>query len=197
MLRFARRILPRGFTLIELLVVVMMIAGVTALVLPQFSSFNRSQSVQNAAEELQSALRFAQSSASSGVQCDLTSTQASYWYLKFFDSSGYKIETTCSGSEVGPLTPTPTPSFIKVYPFPSGVTVDKILIQTPLLDDCPQSPPQRITFSNIAGAVRFPDTETDCSTQGVSSKLKITLKSGSDSMSVIVEKGGSIYISSQ
>lgn len=187
----------RGFTLIELLVVVSIMVGLVALVLPQFNNFNRAKAVQTSAEELQSALRFAQSSASSGVQCDLTSIQASNWYLKFFDNATYKIETTCTNSSVGSGTPTPTPPFIKAYSLPSGVVVQAVIIQIPSLPDCPVSLPQRITFSNISGAIRFPDTEVSCPTQQVNSKLKITLQFGSDVMSVIVEKGGPIYISSE
>lgn len=102
MIKFLRnKINNQGFTLAELLIVIIIIVSLTAFMLPKLSLFNRSQSLENEASKLQSALRVAQNNAASGIKCNST-TVASDWYIRFASNNSYFLESTCSGSSVVP-----------------------------------------------------------------------------------------------
>lgn len=179
-----------GFTLVEILVVISIMVILVILVLPQFKDFNKSQNLKEGVEQLQSNLRIAQNNATSGVQCN-SSTQASNWYIKFIDNSSYVFENTCPGMGY---------TFSKTYTLPSGVTIGDIKVESP--DDpvtysCtivdPYNPLVQIEFGNISGVVNF-ISDNSC-TVLANYNLKVKLSNNTGNASVVVEKGGAIYVS--
>lgn len=188
----------RGFTLIELLVVIAIIVGLSGILLPQFSAFNKTSDLQSAAAGLQTAFRNTQSNAVSGVGCS-ASVSASSWYLKF-DTSGarsYRMETTCIGPTPGVGTPTPTPPVTTTFKFPAAVIVESIRLNSCSTVELKDSEPQ-VNFANISGGVSFISGSAGCPVISATSQMTVTLKSVSNSeqKSVIIEKGGSIYVKS-
>lgn len=182
-----------GFTLIELAVVVVIISTLMVLILPKLSLFSKSQALEDEASRLQTALRVAQNNAASGIKCNST-VPASNWYLKFADTTTYYLETVCSGSEVGALTPTPTPPVSTRYAIASGISVKEIK-----LDSCTITAGSvggvRASFTNIASLVNL----ANAGCPGDPAKMTITLQINSDpgkTANVVVEKGGPIYVSS-
>lgn len=187
----------RGFTLVELLVVVAIISGLAGVFVPKFLNYSGFQELQNAAANLQSTVRLAQSNAQAGTVC-MTGTSADNWYLKFSGSNTYLLETVCAGPTPGEGTPTPTPPASTAYKFPAGVSIDRIE-----LNSCPdidlKDSEIKIIFSNISGAVKFEvsGSNVGCGSSSYANTLTIKLKSSSDlenAMSVYIEKGGSVYV---
>ena len=73
-----------GFTLIELLVVIMLMGILAGFSIVQTMTYHKEQVLQDAAEQLVSDLKMAQSKAASGVQDDLTGSITAF----FVASSG-------------------------------------------------------------------------------------------------------------
>lgn len=187
-----------GFTLIELLVVIGIIAAMVALLLPQLSGFNRSQNLKSAALGLQTALRQTQNNAISGVKCN-SSTASANWYLKFIDSTHYKVETTCTGSGVGAGTPTPTPPISTTFTLPSNVNISSVKFDACSGNLSPITN-SGVSFTNIAGLISFLSGDAGCMDNNFTKKIIITLQLTSDASQttqVTVEKGGSIYLNNQ
>lgn len=190
---------PKGFTLIELLVVITIIASLVGVFAPKFITYSKYQDLQGAAANLQTNIRTAQNNASSGLRCT-GNTVASSWYLYFFGSDAYRLETTCAGPAPGAGTPTPTPPVSTVYKFPAGVSIDFIE-----LNSCPgidlKNSDLKVIFSNISGVLKFEvsGANVGCGSSSYAKTLAIRLKSLSDPgnpISVIIEKGGSVYVKS-
>lgn len=188
---------PKGFTLLELLVVIGIIASLMVILLPGFNAFNRSQTLKNTALELQTVLRKTQNHALSGVKCNSTTSAAS-WSIKFFNNTSYELETVCSSPAVSP---TPAPSLVARYSLPGGVSINGF-VKDDGTSPCTltlTSNPVRIIFSNISAEVNFDDSNSGCLLKDAK-KLTILLQLDSDtenSINVIVEKGGAIYVKSQ
>lgn len=181
-----------GFTLIELLVVITIIASLAVLVFPQFGTFNKSSDLQNAAATLQTALRNAQNNATSGIVCWISTSAASSWNIKF-DVSSYSLEATCVGS-IGAGTPTP-PAMAK-YNLPKGVSISGIQFNGCSFPVLATDQP-KVIFANISGAISFESGSSDCPVGFSTTKMTVILSSSSGQKSVIIEKGGSIYVSSE
>lgn len=180
-----------GFTLIELLVVIAIIAGLVIIVAPRFTSFNQTQSLQNAAADFQTSLRVAQSNASSGSKCvnGPPGTPAASWYLKIVDERSYKVESTCS--DTSGITPTPVS--------PAALPVGAVFKEVRLCAS-PSSPDNfKVKFANISGKVSFESGDSGCPVNSTMNKMTVVLELAdqSKSVSVEVEKGGSIYVNSQ
>lgn len=178
-----------GFTLIELLLVIAIMGALVVILLPQFSRFNKDQILQDAASSLQGNLRKAQNNATSGTKCN-SDTPAANWRIKFSNSASYNLETTCNE-------PAAVPVLRTAYSFPENIRIAQIAFDNA---DCYVSGESidnfAINFNNISGKVSF--ESTGCVNSNYT-QMEIVLELNSDPnqrMSVVAEKGGSIYISS-
>lgn len=189
-----------GFTLIELMVVIAIMAILVVIALPSYNTYNSSQKLAEAANQLQTVLRQAQNNAQTGTGCRNNSItyNASKWTITLtLNSSNYTVTPTCDFSGfVG--SPTPTP-ISQVNQFPAGITITGVeLVDLPNLDNsCPATIPTTIDYKNLLSDVIF--NISGCS-RGVTAPnvaLRITLTLGSNTKTVVVEKGGGIYVSGQ
>jgi len=123
-----------GFTLIELLVVMAIIGILFGVGVAQYMSFNRSQILEQAAQELKNNLRLAQTKAANGEKpsdCPVLDG-----YKVSFSPGGannpdtYRIIAVCGGSEAGESKTFSLPSVVKFNPLPSPSEVlFKVLAQ--------------------------------------------------------------------
>lgn len=192
----------KGFTLLELIVVMGILAALSVLSIPQIFRYNDNQSLQSASSDLQQALRTAQSNALSGIICsdnypDLASSQ---WSLLFTGSTTYKTEATC-------ITPTPpSPAVVSsTKTLPAGVEISEIWIDSAYCGSNINIPVntsgKKITFDTISGRINFNDTNLppDCSILPSSKTMWVGLRLTDDiskKIYVVINKGGSIYVSS-
>ena len=187
----------KGFTLVELLVVVAIISGLAGFFVPKFINYSEFRELQNAASDLQSAVRLAQNNAQTGVVC-LGGISAKNWYLYFSGADTYRLETVCIGPTPEAGTPTPTPPVSTLYKFPAGVSIDIIELNSCAGIDL-KDPGLKVIFSNISGVLSFEveGTNAGCGSSSFAKTLTVRLKSLSDPdnpLSVIIEKGGSVYV---
>lgn len=187
----------RGFTLIELLIVIAIMATLVGVFVPRFLTYSKYQDLQDAVADLQTNIRSAQNNATSGFKCT-GNTAADNWYLYFSGSDTYRVETICAGPTPEAGTPTPTPPVSTVYKFPAGVSIDLIELDSCTGIDLKDSG-LKVVFSSISGAVKFEvsGVNTECGSSSYAKTLTVKLKSSSDPdnpKSVIIEKGGSVYV---
>jgi prepilin-type N-terminal cleavage/methylation domain-containing protein len=130
-----------GFTLIELLVVVAIMVVVFGVTIASFNSFNRQERLKQTALNFKTALRFAQTRASSGDKP--TSGCTTFVGMRvLFTASSYVIRHVCSEGLVGASETTTLPSGITFSPVPSTITFQALTGSTSL------SAAQTITFTN-------------------------------------------------
>lgn len=184
-----------GFTLVELLVAVAIIGIITVAILPQFSTFNKGQTLQNEAARLQTALRVAQNNATSGLKCN-TTTGALSWKV-YLSTYTYTTSSICGGT----ISPTPTGTSTS-YTFP-GITLSKIVISSITFDTCANNVIYQgasVVFSNISGQVSFETVGCPANSLASASKMTITLRSTDTNpytyKDVVIERGGGIYVKS-
>ncbi|KKS31803.1 hypothetical protein A2380_01810 [candidate division WWE3 bacterium RIFOXYB1_FULL_43_24] len=81
----------KGFTLVELMIVVSILAIVSGIVIPSFSSYTRNQTLKQAQENLKSDLRSLQNRALTGTGSDsiLNGVPARYWAVSYSSTTGY------------------------------------------------------------------------------------------------------------
>ena len=94
----------KGFTLVELMIVVGILAIVSGIMIPSFSSYTRNQTLKQAQENLKSDLRSVQNRAMTGTGADtsINGNPALYWTVLYSDVSGsngtYSFYLTASNS---------------------------------------------------------------------------------------------------
>lgn len=117
-----------GFTLIELLVSISIIGIIFTIGLARYNQFNRRQILVQAAQELKSNLRLAQSKAF-GAEKDCSGTLDGY--LVALDSNTYTIKSQCSqggGKNYGTLISYPYYGGVQKFSGPSSILF-KVLAQ--------------------------------------------------------------------
>lgn len=181
----------KGFTLLELILVMALTATITAAMVPNLRNFNASQSLSDAASQMQSDLRQIQNSASSGLKCQINT--ATSWYFELAkDSSGvvktYNLGAICLNNEVySPI----------AHALPSGIKINQID-----LDTCEVTLPGeidqfRVYYSNIFGRVSFASNALSCGLNFNPQQAILYLKSDADPSlvnKVILNNGGAIYV---
>lgn len=191
---------PSGFTLIELIVAMAIMAGLTAVMLPQMSRFRTQKALPDAAEQVQTAIRLAQSNATSGTICKGRKASGE-WHFELKGKNSYTIDSTCSDYDPATPTPSPEPTIL-----PANVSIVGVNI-------CSPYPPTGsiadysgfgVSFKSIDGTVSFlqPDGTSCPTTDALNAavKMTITLQLGtnaSDQSKIVVEKGGAVYVSSK
>lgn len=107
----------KGFTLVELLLVVSIITILSAVSIPAFSGFQKSQTLNDSAKRLKSDLRYIQNKSLSSVNgkawgVHLTDNSSSYQFFYCTpDSLSYEeylfsVTSRCTGSTIVPFTST-------------------------------------------------------------------------------------------
>jgi len=91
--------LNNGFTFIELIVSVLILGIVVSLGVASYTSFNINQTLNQAAEQLKSGLRLAQSKSFEGVKPDEDCAHLDGWRVNL-DGISYDIWPVCDGVEM-------------------------------------------------------------------------------------------------
>lgn len=114
----------RGFTLIELLVVIGVIMLITGGIISNYSAYNESERLRQAALTLKNNLRLAQNRAISGEKPDPTRFICTglIGYTINFTSTNYRIEPQCTEGVVGESISVSLPAGITLAPVPSPFT---------------------------------------------------------------------------
>lgn len=184
------RISARGFTLVELLVVITIMGLVGAYVLSNYNTFGEDKKLKNAALDVQSLLRQAQTSATSNTKCD--SDAAESWEVAYTGTKTLALRCRISGVNA--------PTVKKIVTLPANTEIQTItgnhsscIIAPPFETSGGGGGPMAITinpatsFTPLSGQVNLGGS--DCTL------LTITLlnsKTGS-SKSLKIETGGRIY----
>jgi len=122
-----------GFTLIELLIVVTIIGILFGIGIAQYMNFNRSQILEQAAQELKNNLRLAQTKAVNGEKPDGCSVLDGYRVS--FSSNTYMIQAICRESPTGAAKTFSLPSAVKFSSLPSPILFKVLAQGTDLNDD--------------------------------------------------------------
>ncbi len=178
----------RGYTLIELLVVISIIGILTVVVFVNFKGFSQDQVLLRAILQVQNALRFTQTNATTGAFCwtdpkDQTkgSSSGTSWSAEF-ESDGTTINILCEKSTA------PQKTFIL-----EGVAIDSSQASS-----CPVTStlPLLITYSPISGNVNFGKSGDDVCLTTNSSTITFTLKNpkSGNVKPLTISKGGAIDV---
>lgn len=193
--RIKSLLIDYGFTLVELIVVIAILAILVVIAVPNYTSYNNDQKLNEAANQLQTILRQAQNNAQTGTQCKNTSStgKALEWYVTFDTSSTGNANTQytfTANCEPG-ISQTP-----QIIYFPSGIVISALRLRTSPSDTSPCSPSSSgVYFKNISSDVSF--TNSGCpATTNQFIEIDISLTGTSNRRTIFVEKGGSIYVSS-
>lgn len=186
----------RGFTLIELMVVIAIIAVLVVIAVPSYTQYNNNQTLNEAANQMQTVIRQAQNNAQTGTVCKISggTSKATNWYVDISeDSSGtlplntyYSFSPTCeSGIQAAQQTT-----------FPKGVSITDILFRDSPTDTGCSPLNAQVIFSNISSGITLLDKAGAIGCPDAANRyVEITLSlSGSGSRVITVEKGGAIYV---
>lgn len=111
----------RGFTLIEIIVSVALLLLLSGLFIANYTGFNSSQTVKQAASSLVRNFQGVRTRAASGAKPTGCDTLVGYT-VKFPDSSTYTSQASCSNGDVGDITTYPLPASVTFSPTPLPVT---------------------------------------------------------------------------
>jgi len=154
----ARKFSPsEGFTLIELVVAFSIMAILGTVGIASFVSYSRSQSLQQATNDLTMTINTARAKSLAQVSNICSGSGVFNGYDVVISTNSYNLNAECSGSNV----------LIKSTPFPTGVSLHN-----------PPSPPITITFAVLSGGVTVTPTAANIQIDGVSGSKKFTIDSG-------------------
>ena len=122
-----------GFTLIELLVVMTIMGILFGIGVAQYMNFNRSQILEQAAQELKNNLRLAQTKAANGEKPTECTSALEGYQVNFSLPRTYQIQAKCGGSLVGTPKTFSLPSVVEFSSLPSPILF-KVLAQGTDLD---------------------------------------------------------------
>lgn len=169
-----------GFTLIEILVTISLLALVTLIGLPNLRKFNSDQGVENSVSDFVQVIRKAQSNSQSRIKCSGNRTSVN-WSVKISDKSHYQLNVTCLNPDNSS-----TPFPVNTYMLPSNLSFDDSSGNTTITSS--------ITFNNIENTVcLLPPSPTIC---GTTTNLSLKLKNGTQNITVKINQGGVINVSS-
>jgi len=117
-----------GFTLIEFLVVMTIMGVLFGIGVAQYINFNRSQILEQAAQELKNNLRLAQTKATTGEKPTECTTTLEGYQVSFSLPRTYQIQAKCGGSLVGTPKIFNLPSVVEFSSLPSPLLF-KVLAQ--------------------------------------------------------------------
>jgi len=203
-----------GFTLIELLVVIAIMAVVGTFAIANYRSFGEDKELENAALDIQSQIRTAQTNASTGKKCIPRNdpiSPAIDWSNGFFrHDDGDKIRLTCSykngsGSLIGGYW-----GAQKYLVLPANIKLISLDIDSclntfsvfPHNEHTGQGSYAEIIFKPISGNITYysypngsADSGTNCNEESRKT-FKVNLKNTktNSTKQVILEKGGRVYV---
>lgn len=181
----------KGFTLIELMIVIAVIAILVVIAVPNYNDYNNNQKLAEATNQLQTVLREAQNNAQTGKVCSVTS-KATDWHADFtVDAVNYSFAPTCESGSVA----------AKQTDLVSGLSISKVAVVTKPVGlpatECALSTNTtgEVKFNNISSSVSFSAPGCPDNTNA-SLEITLSLISG-NSRTVVIEKGGGIYVKNQ
>lgn len=182
-----------GFTLIEMVVVIGIVAGLLALILPRMGNFRSYEALRNSIEQLQSHLRVAQNNALSGTKCKENSAdRANKWSLKIIDANKYQIEAECADNSLGKIFSYTLPQNINIFQVVFLDDFDNNLCAA----DTSALSGTVVNYQNISGSATFYNTFCAFSLANAT-KVAITLQRDLINASIVADKGGGIFQSTQ
>ncbi len=189
----------KGFTLIELLVVISIMAIIGTFTIANFRSFGEDKELENAALDIQSQVRTAQTNASTGVKCENIS--AWQWRNDFYkQSDDYKVRISCVNDD------TYDPRSKKYLILPANIQIENISVDgqnNPLPNQFTESPwggsYASVVFEPPFAKISFrcfTNYPTGCSGGTQDNKVIITLKNTKTATTkqIIIDKGGRVYV---
>lgn len=159
----------RGFTLVELLVVIAIMGLVGMYVLSNYGSFGEDQKLKNAALDVASLLKTAQTNATANVKCN--SQFGATWKVEFTNSTTLNLKCSLSSDSQKTL------------------SLDKIattITQSTTGSNCPTPP--FASFEPLSGLVSFGDSRCTSLT------ITLTNTKATAPKSLTIEQGGRIYV---
>lgn len=176
-----------GFTLIELLIVIAVISILATIGVPVFTTFNKNQTLKNAASELKSNLRFAQNKAVSGDKSGCSGTLVG-WYATFTstgaNATSYNLTSRCK------ISGTESDGQSKTYSLPSsGIYIKSLTAPAPIY----------VLFGAVATGnsfhtgLPFFDAAGNRQFEISANPLEIVLTNGNNDYRVCLNTAGKIY----
>lgn len=180
-----------GFTLIELLVAIAIMAITGMYILSNYSSFGEDQNLKNAALDIQSLLRQAQSSATANVKCD---TQfGATWQVEFADATtvNLKCQEPLASSILKKTLTLGTNIQISIHT--GEITQRRGAGISAVMTPCPEdlSDPVTISFAPLDGKIDLGGAQDGAICTSLTFQLTNS-KTGS-TKDLVIEKGGRIY----
>lgn len=181
-----------GFTLIELMVVISILAILAVGFFVNFKSFGEEAALKNAASDIQSALRLAQSNATAGVKCG--SSGGASWSILLNDRSSVVLK--CS-------TQAPSDSPVRRWSIPLPIYISEIdgIRPSPCTSSFVSSGTIAlgiyVNFSYSSGKATFIDGDSTNECLGKSTSMVIKLKNNNNDSAlktVTLDKGGSVDV---
>lgn len=166
----------KGFTLVELLVVMAIIALVSVFTFSNYKSFGQDQSLKNAALDIQTQLRAAQTNATTNLQCG--SEYSAIWQVEF-TSDATTVNLKCSLS----------PDIQKTLKLDTDIKVLEVSGTS-----CPSTLPFTVSFKPLSGNMEIYDSTPTLMSS--CSLLTVTLQHTQTTNTKLlnIEKGGKVYV---
>lgn len=205
----------KGFTLIELLVAITVMAIVGVFAMANFRSFGQDKELENAALDIQSQIRVAQTNASTNLTCRGI-RPAGQWRDDFSKQSNiYKIKLSCNYSDPGNPSCRGDGACIgneKILVLPPDIIIEKIIVKgsdNTLPNDFIESnsPPygggsyaatvfSEPPFAKLSFRCYTNYPSAGCTGGTPDNKFVIQLKNTktSSTKQVIIEEGGNVYV---